>query len=144
MGTEFGRAINMMKEVYALSNIGVPIRLKRLVDERNEEVIKMAQQQAAQIIEVAKKEAETIKAAAEALSQSDAESSVNSSQRVKELEGEIAELRRQLSTSPKGAKANPLKIKRKTDDAGYNAAVKRIMNKARSGLEPQLIKEPVS
>lgn len=140
LGTDYGRAINAIKDIYKLSNIALSRKLEKNVADLNEYRSKTAKEEAKEIVKIVKDDKEAIEKAAEAMTESELESEAGSKRIIESLTKEIEDLRKELAKragAEAGSKKNPLKIKRITSDSGYNEAIKRLMGKSRSGLSPK-------
>lgn len=132
LGTAYGRAINIFKEIYKLSNIALVQKLKAKVEEVNSIRAKEANAQAKDITKIIKDEKDAVKQAAGDLTE--AQLTIESGT-VAQLEKEISELKKTIAErdkAAKGTKKNPLKINRFTNDTEYDKRLKEFMQRSRS------------
>ena len=137
LGTAYGRAINIFKEIYKLSNLALERKLINQVDRLNKIRNSEANNQVKEIKNIISEEKESVKEAAKDLTETDLMRNIDEARRVKELEEEVAELKRQIlerDNAAKGTKKNPLKIKRITNDTEYDKRLKEFKQRQRSLL----------
>jgi hypothetical protein len=135
LGTAYGRAINIHKEIYKLSGLALIKKLQNTVEELNEVRAKDATDQAKVIIKIIKEEAQSIDQAAKELTESDLEGESSVNKNISQLEKEIINLKKQIAerdNAAKGTKKNPLSIKRITNDTEYDRRLKDFNQRARS------------
>lgn len=132
LGTAYGRAINIFKEIYKLSNIALVQKLKAKVEEINEARAKDATSQAKNIVNIIKDEKPAIKEAANDLTETQLTIETG---KISELEKQISQLKKDIAErdkAAKGTKKNPLKISRFTNDTEYDKRLKDFMQRSRS------------
>lgn len=137
MGTDYGRAISIFNEVYKLSNIALERKLKNKVDEVNKARNANATQQAKDIAKIVSNDEAPISEAAQDLTETQLMREVDAMRKVKELEKEVEDLKKEIlqrDNAAKGTKKNPLKIKRVTNDTEYDKRLKEFQQRQRSIL----------
>ena len=135
LGTAYGRAINIFKEIYKLSNLALERKLKNQVDKLNKVRAAEADDQAKEIKKIVTDEKAAVKDAASDLTETDLMRNIDEARKIKELEQEVAELKKQIlerDNAAKGTKKNPLKIKRVTNDTEYDKRLKEFKQRQRS------------
>ena len=135
LGTAYGRAINIFKEIYKLSNIALVQKLEKNIEEINEVRSKEALSQVKKISVVLKDNAADIKQAANDITE--AQLIIESSDETKaaKLSEEVARIKKEIlerDNAQKGTKQNPLKLKRVTNDTEYDKRLKDFMQRSRS------------
>jgi hypothetical protein len=135
LGTAYGRAINIFKEIYKLSNLSLVKSLQTRIDELNAVRAKQATSQAKGIGNIIKDDKSAVKQAASEITDSQLEEEADANLKASELQKEVERLKKEIlerDKAQKGTKANPLKIKRVTNDTEYDKRLKDFMQRTRS------------
>ena len=135
LGTAYGRAINIFKEIYILSNLSLVKTLQTRIDELNAVRAKQATSQAKEIGNIIKDDKLAVKQAASEITDSQLEEEADANLKASELQKEVEKLKKEIlerDKAQKGTKANPLKIKRVTNDTEYDKRLKEFMQRSRS------------
>ena len=135
LGTAYGRAINIFKEIYKLSNLSLVKSLQTRIDELNAVRAKQATSQAKEIGNIIKDDKSAVKQAASEITDSQLEEEADANFKASELQKEVDRLKKEIlerDKAQKGTKANPLKIKRVTNDTEYDKRLKEFMQRSRS------------
>ncbi|OYY99577.1 MAG: hypothetical protein B7Y37_13885 [Sphingobacteriia bacterium 28-36-52] len=135
LGTAYGRAINIFKEVYKLSSFALERKLKETVKKVNELKAPQANQQAKEIGKIISNEEGDVQDAAKDLTETQLMREADALRKVEELEKEVEALKKEIlqrDNAAKGTKKNPLKIKRVTNDTEYDKRVKEFKQRQRS------------
>ena len=144
LGTAYGRAINIFKEIYKLSNFALERKLRNQVDKLNEIRSKEATDEAKGVSKIISEESETVKEVGEDLTETELMRNIDGARKIKELEQEVADLKKQIlerDNAEKGSKKNPLKIKRVTNDTEYDKRVKEFRQRQRTGISKEDISD---
>jgi hypothetical protein len=135
LGTAYGRAINIFKEVYKLSSFALERKLKENVKKINELRNPKANEEAKEVKKIISNDEEDIKDAAKDLTETQLMREADAIRKVQELEKEVENLKKEIlqrDNAAKGTKKNPLKIKRITNDSEYDKRVKEFKQRQRS------------
>lgn len=135
LGTAYGRAINIFKEVYKLSSFALERKLKETVKKVNELKAPQANEQAKEIKKIVSNEEGDVQDAAKDLTETQLMREADALRKVEELEKEVEALKKEIlqrDNAAKGTKKNPLKIKRVTNDTEYDKRVKEFKQRQRS------------
>ena len=135
LGTAYGRAINIFKEVYKLSSFALERKLKENVKKINELRNPKANEEAKEVKKIISNDEEDIKDAAKELTETQLMREADAIRKVQELEKEVENLKKEIlqrDNAAKGTKKNPLKIKRITNDSEYDKRVKEFKQRQRS------------
>jgi len=135
LGTDYGRAINIFKEIYKLSNIALVQKLEKNIEEINEIRSKEALTQVKKISSVLKENKSDIQQAANDITEAQLEIESSDETKASKLSEEVARLKKEIlerDNAQKATKKNPLKIQRITNDTEYDKRLKDFMQRTRS------------